>query len=579
MTRTTRRVLLGVVLLLVALAWLGFRTVQLRGHLVAARAVLASVPTTLDGESGARLGGQARAASAEVRAARSVANDPVMWTAAHVPILGRSFALARGVADVSERIVDRVLVPASTAAGTFQQGKLLDRGRVDLALLASLQDPLRRASTASRAARVRADRLPDSLIPVYLLRQRTELVTQVDRLDNALSAAAVAVRLAPDMLGGNGARRYFLAVQNNAEARGTGGLIGAYAVITADHGKLTRERVGTDRDLRAAKRNVIDLGQEYDRHYDQYLARSDWRSAVLTAEWPSAAATISALWTEISRQRVDGVIGIDPRSMAAVLAATGPVDAGGQSIGADNVVSFVTRDEYTVFATRPDERKQVLSQLAAGIFDKVISGQGSASGLVKAFATAGREGHLQLWSTHPTEQGVLGVGSLGGRLPNTRSSLEVVSSNAAGSKLDSYVRRTVGYSRAGGRATATVTLLNTVDPTAVPDFVKSRVDKFGFNPTIKGLDGATSQLLTVYGGVGQNMYGVTIDGRTVPAEFGFEQGHPYMTVTVELRPRVPLVVGVTMSDAGGELLYRQQPLTADDALDIAVPFRTTGRAG
>ena len=577
MTRTTRRVLLGVVLLLALLGWLAVRTVQLRNHLVAAKAVLASVPTSLDGETGVRLGVQARAASADVRAAKRAADDPVFWLAAHVPVLGRTFALARGVTDVTERVVDRVLVPSSTAAIAFQHGHLLQAGKVDLQLLVGLQEPLRKAALASGAARARADRLPNSLIPIQLLRQRDELVAQVDRLDGALSAASTTVRLAPDMLGRSGPRHYFLAVQNNAEARGTGGLIGAYAVITADHGRLTRDRVGTDRDLPAATHAVVDLGAEYADHYDQYQSRNDWRSAVLTPEWPSAAATIAGLWTSRSHQPLDGVIGIDPHSMASVLAATGPVDAGGQSIGTGNVVDFVMRDEYTVFAKHEDERKQVLSQLAGGIFDKVVSGQASASALVKAFAAAGHNGHLQLWSDHPAEQSALAAGSIGGRLVDAPSALQVVSSNSSGNKLDYYVRRTVGYTRPSrGKGLATVTLLNTVDPATVPPYVNSRVDLYGFQVK-QGLDGTTTQLLSVYGGVRAQLFGVKLNGATVPVEFGFERGHPYMTLLVELKPRVPMRIDVSMSDPGGTLVYRQQPLARDDVLDITVPYRAVGR--
>ena len=574
MTRTTRRVLVGLAVLVVLAGWLGFRSLQVYRHLQAARGVLGAVQTTLTPDTGARLGAQARAASADVQAAKSAADDPVFWLAAHVPVAGRSFALARGAAIVSEQIVDQVLVPASMVVSSFQKERLVHGGRIDVTLLEQIDAPLRRAAVGSAEARRTADALPSRLVPGVLLAQRRVLVDQVDRLDRAISAASTAVHLAPNMLGRSGARRYFIAVQNNAETRGTGGLIGAYAVVRADQGRLTRERVGTDADLKGAPGPVVDLGKEYADHYDQYRSREDWRSAVLTPEWPSAAATIAGLWTHQSGQVVDGVIGLDPRAMADVLSATGPVQAGGRSISGADVVDFVLRDEYALFATRPALRKPVLGLLAGGIFDKVVSGAGSSSGLLKAFASAATSGHLQLWSRHAEEQAVLRRGTIGGRLPDAPASLMVSSVNAAGSKLDYYVRRTVGYVRTGkNRAVASVTLLNTVDAKGVPDFVKSRIDRYGFNPTITGLDGSTSQILTVYGGNERGVFGATVNGSPAVFEYGVESGHPYATTTVELKPGVPVRVDVTLTDFGGMLVYRQQPLVVDDTLTMSVPFR------
>jgi len=567
-------VLIGLAILVVLAGWLGFRSLQVYRHLQAARGVLGAVQTTLTPDTGARLGAQARAASADVRAARSAADDPVFWLAAHVPVAGRSFALARGAAIVSEQIVDQVLAPASMVVSSFQKERLVQGGRINVTLLEQLEAPMRQAALGSAQARRTADALPSRLVPGVLLAQRRVLVDQVDRLDRAISAASTAVHLAPNMLGRSGARRYFIAVQNNAETRGTGGLIGAYAVVRADQGRLTRERVGTDADLKGAPGPVVDLGKEYADHYDQYRSREDWRSAVLTPEWPSAAATIAGLWTHQSGQVVDGVIGLDPRAMADVLSATGPVQAGGRSISGANVVDFVLRDEYALFATRPALRKPVLGLLAGGIFDKVVSGAGSSSGLLKAFASAASSGHLQLWSRHAEEQAALRRGTIGGRLPDAPASLMVSSVNAAGSKLDYYVRRTVGYVRTGkNRAVASVTLLNTVDAKAVPDFVKSRIDRYGFNPTITGLDGSTSQILTVYGGNERGVFGATVNGSPAVFEYGVESGHPYATTTVELKPGVPVRVDVTLTDFGGMLVYRQQPLVVDDTLTMSVPFR------
>lgn len=579
----SRRRAVLVALLLVALAggWLAFRAVQIRGHLESARGTLETAIASVGSADSEGLAAQARAASPDLRAARSAANDPLWRLAAAVPYAGRSFSLVRGVTQVSARIVDDVVGPAETAATTVRERRLLVDGRVDLALLAELQQPLTAAARSARLAQDQAHDLPRSLVPSFLVEQRDDLVRQVDRLADGVLAASTALDLAPGMLGVSGPRRWFLAVHNPAEARGTGGIVGAYAVIRADNGRLVRERVGTDADFRPAKDPVADLGAEFAKHYDPYSARISWFSAVRTPHWPSAAQLLAGLWRAQGGARIDGVIGVDPLSMASVLSATGPIEVAGRRLDNGNVADFVMRDQYEVFADpsqpfgqRGDERKKVLGGLAAAIYDKVASGQGSGSALVKALAAAGRSGHLQVWSAEPAEQKVLAATGVGRALPGRGPFLSVVSQNGPGSKLDYYVRRTVAYSRpAAGRALARVTLLNTVQAGAVPPFVKQRIDLFGFDPNKRDFDGTTTQLVSVYGSAGAAVERVRVDGRETPAAFGREQGHGYATVKVELAPGVPVVIEVDLADPGGELVYRQQPLARDDTLELAVPYR------
>ena len=83
--------------------------------------------------------------------------------------------------------------------------------------------------------------------------------------------AADAAKLAPDIFGGNGPRRYLLVVQNNAESRGTGGFIGSYAIITAENGKLSVgpiERTNTwNQATRALDKVTVSAPADYLRRY------------------------------------------------------------------------------------------------------------------------------------------------------------------------------------------------------------------------------------------------------------------------------------------------------------------------
>ena len=78
---------------------------------------------------------------------------------------------------------------------------------------------------------------------------RADLLLHLISLQRTVRSADLAAHIAPAMLGQGGTQRYFVAFQKEAEPRGSGGLPGAFAIVRADHGKLTFERFETDTTL------------------------------------------------------------------------------------------------------------------------------------------------------------------------------------------------------------------------------------------------------------------------------------------------------------------------------------------
>ena len=115
---------------------------------------------------------------------------------------------------------------------------------------------------------------------------RTDLDSQLAAADAGLQAADRALIMAPSMLGAAGPRRYLLAVQNNAEVRGTGGLVGAYVVLRLDSGSISLEAIGTNRDFRTGTVQLADLGPEYADRYGTGGPTLWWSAVGLTSDWP-----------------------------------------------------------------------------------------------------------------------------------------------------------------------------------------------------------------------------------------------------------------------------------------------------
>lgn len=561
-----------IVLLLLAVlsgAWLAFRGVQIRDALLGARAVLPQAAAHAASGDLAALGGAQRTMSTEVGAAQGAVDDPLWRLAAAVPIAGRSFAVTRDATGVLGTVVDEVLPPLIAGGGRLGTGRLLVDGRVDLPLLDDLAEEVGKAEGAARTAQLDATRISGRFLPPPVAAARDDLLAQVAGLADGLATGKTTLGLAPAMLGAEQPRRYFLAVQNNAEVRGTGGLVGAYAVIRAAQGQLSLERVGTNRDFKTSERPVVDLGPDFSDRYDPDRAREVWSSAVLTPDWPSASRIMAGLWGAQGGGVLDGVVGVDPVSMAAVLAVTGPAQVAGRAVGVDNVVDFVMRDEYADFED-DQTRKQVLADLAGGLYEKVSAGGYEAPAMLAALGRAGGSGHLQLWSARPAEQAELLRLRVAGALSSRPGGyLHVVGNNAAGNKADYYVRRRVSYVRTRpGQGTATVELTNLVEAGAVPPIVVGRLD----DPPGPVEAGQTRQLLSIYVGVGQTVRRVTVDGVEAAADIGVEQGHGVATVPVEIRRSRPTVISAEVTDPGGVLTYRQQPLVVDDSLQFGVPF-------
>lgn len=562
-----RRTLVLAVLVVALLAgWLGVRAAQARAGLLDARAALTAAVADRDP---AALAAARDRASAGVGRARSAVDDPLWRAAAAVPVAGRSLAVVRDAAVAAGLLVDGALPPAVRALDALEGRSLLADSRVDLALLAVLTREAEAAAGPVEQARQRTAGLADGPLPGVVAEPARELAAQVDRLAGGLATARSALQVLPAALGEQGPRDYFLAVQNNAEARGTGGLIGSFAVLHAEDGRLSLRQIGSNLALRTAERPVADLGPEYAERYDRLAGRTLWSSAGLTADWPSAARVVRGLWAEQSGQRVDGVIGVDVFALAAVLRVTGPVELAGHRLSADDVADFVMRDQYVELEPRSPERKELLADLGEVLYERIVAGGWSGPAMLRELGGAAARGHLQVWSGDPREQALLAGHRAAGALPGVPGAyLQVAHNNAAGNKADYYVRRQVGYTRpAAGEGRLRMVLSSTLPADRVPSYVSQWV-----GPRPADVEpGQTRVQVDVYVGFGQRVRSVQVDGREVSAQIGTERGHGVASALVQVRPSRPTVVTADVTDPGGTLLYRSPALAAPDALDLAVP--------
>ncbi|CAL9315125.1 hypothetical protein SUDANB51_02886 [Streptomyces sp. enrichment culture] len=479
-----------------------------------------------------------RSAAAHAARAHRITSGPAWYLLTHTPYFGRPAETIRGITKATDRLTHDVLPPVVNIASDVARGS---RGGGFAALLPALggQAPaLERAASIATETRAEVRQLPGSPWPHAVGHAHTRLVRLLDRIVPATADAAVAARVLPPVLGQHNPRRYFVVVQNTAEARGTGGMPGAFAVITADRGQLGFEALGND-DAVTGSNPEVDLGAEFTARYGRAQPTRYWANSNLSPHFPHAARIWSATWHQRSGRQVDGVVGLDPTVLSRLLRVTGPRRlADGTQLTADNVLDLAERTGY---ARYPDDaqRKAFLldvARTASGSLVNALQDPRRLAGLVRAVYGDAAEGRLKMWSARENEQRLLATRPWGGTFPEDPGPFAgLVVNNAAGGKLDYYLERELSWNPGpctsrGRLVSARITLRNMAPTSGLPAYVTQRGDK----PSYRTRPGDNRLLLSYYASVGAHLTGASLDGRPAMLQSGVERRHPVYTLDVEL---------------------------------------------
>jgi hypothetical protein len=521
--------------------WLAVRGLSAQQHLEQGRTHLAAVREAVSsGEvaTARRSLAQARRDTAE---ARRLTSDPVWRVAGAVPWLGASAHAVTTAAAVADTVSSRVLPPLVAAADGVDLARLRSGSGLDL-------DPLARVTPALDDASSRVDREQRRVTAIdgpLLAPVRSgvrALSVQLEELSDTLHSAATASRLLPPLLGIDDDRRYLVVIQNPAEARGTGGLIGAYGILEASDGQVALREIGPNGDLSSEPRLPLDLGPDFVALYGQDPAL--WANANLSPHFPYAARIWLALWAEQHDEQLDGVIATDPVALGHLVGAVGPLTlSDGTKVTGDSTATFVMKEAYARYPvdSTTRQRDRLLVDLGRSAVQRVLSDGSDTSAIVSALRQSVGEGRLQMYSVQAAEEAELRRSSVGGTLPSVSAPfLSVVVNNGAANKLDVYLEREVTWelgpcygSRRGSRVT--VRLTNTAPPTGLPPYAAGRrIRPEAGEPPLPV--GSNRLLVNVFTSRGSRLTGAELDGGRVLVRSGEERGLTVTGLTVDLTP-------------------------------------------
>ena len=385
------------------------------------------------------------------RAFTGAADSSPIRLAGAVPWLGNTADAVSAIAEAGERTAQA----ASLLAGAVDDlpgglGALAPTADgIPLDQLGGLTEAVSQAEALTERALETLRKAPTGFVLSPVGSARDNALQELERTHRQLRAGSTILQGLPSFLGADGPRRYFFGASNPAELRGTGGLIGAYAILTVEDGRLDFSEF---RPIQSLPRLDVDQVEspspEYSSNFDYYrTGLGFWVSVNMTPDFPLAAEALWLSYGEATGEHLDGVVVADPFALKALMRVTGPVPVGrtGIELTDRTIVPFTTNEAYALFDTN-EERKLVLGRVAQAVLHGFLAGEGNDLRRERALLNAFDDGHVKVWSADPSMQSGLVLTAAGGAFdPQGTDVVSVITNSASGTKLDFYQDRSVTY--------------------------------------------------------------------------------------------------------------------------------------
>jgi hypothetical protein len=460
------------------------------------------------------------------------ARSPWLSIVGSVPLLGNTADVIRAVADAGVQTADAAIGLAGAVAdlpgGLGALAPTTDGIQIDRVTSLASATAQADALTGTALDTVRAAPTGFVLSPVATARK--DVVDLLSTIHHQLHAGALIVHGLPSFLGSDEPRHYFFGASNPAELRGTGGLIGAYAILTIDDGRLSFSQF---RPLESLPPTQVDEARspsaEFSTNWNFFRTGVGfWLNVNMTQDFPLAAKGLWLAYEDATGNDLDGVIVADPFALKALMRVTDPIAVGttGIELDEDNVVPFVTNEAYAFFRTNR-QRKRVLGEVAEAVLNGFLAERGPAIPRIQALLNAFDDGHVKAWSDDPSMQEGLAMTTVGGAFdPSGTDVVSVITNSASGTKLDYYQQRTVTYDvrlQGGGTANADlrVDLRNDSPTSGYPSYVIGPYKTYSTEP------GQNVAVVDLYCDAGCVLQDASRNGKPVELGHYEQEGYPF----------------------------------------------------
>lgn len=536
---------LGVLFVLVSAVWVGGRAIAAKTALERAQTQLTTFRSTIGQAGGPSTQQLYSSLVANTDLAAAQVDDPVWRLYEGVPGVGPNLKAFRRIAQVLDTVVRTGVRPVAKVADGLSVDSLKPvDGALDITPLRRLGPVVTKLDSALRVADTSTERIDTRGTLPQISSTVAQLHTTIGKL---LPVTAELKKVAPLLypaLGGGQRRRYILMFQNNAEERAGGGNPAALAELKVSNGRIELGRQPNSQEVpHPFLKPLVTYGGDWDKlygpHTSTYLTNFSF-----TPDYPATAEMVRAMWLQLYKQPIDGVISVDPVALGYLLRATGPISIGhGVTLTSSNVVPFLLSDVYKRF---PDSHVEnaLFSSAAKSIFKAVSSGQGSPKAYLQQLTPMLNEQRLKVWSARPDEEAALLDSPAGTMLPadnRVKTTFGAYYNDDSTSKMSYYMDATVGVAAKVCRSsTPSYTVTTKVTDTLKQSQVAG-LPKYVLAGQKRIVPGGDRQWVQLFGPVGATLGAVTVDGQ--PVHWGTNIDYrrntvPTATGAADLKPAV-----------------------------------------
>jgi hypothetical protein len=375
----------------------------------------------------------------------------------------------------------------------------------------------------------------------------------------------------PELAGYDRPKKYMISFQNSAEARGTGGILGAYAIVEINRGSLSVIKASSNIGLQHIPNLPIKHSDEYFELYGNNPGI--WQNANLSPHFPYGAMNYLELWRLQTGEVLDGFIATDPIALSYFLRSTGVVTLpDGFQISSENVVEETLKNAYKRYANDNLARKEFLVTLMKTAFAQILGGNFNPRALPSALSQSIEDNRLFLYLVNQSMQEGNEKTRIAGSLNEFKNNeYRVVIQNTDASKLDYYLDREINLESLTcspeRKTQVTVYLKNRVlNAEELPAYVLIRADVDKPNVIVSGQHRFK---VFIYGPYKSELIGGSLgSGAEGKARTATERGRPIFIEDIDLAPDASEIIVAQFRGGEGGLKLIKQPLVRPEIVKI-----------
>lgn len=438
-------VVLGVILVVAALAVLAIPMRTVPGNAQAAKDDLTGAKTALEAGDLARARELVANARKQVDAAQGGVGGfgGAVWSL--IPLLGTPVSDARDLVQalddatsVAEIGVD--LYPS--VAG--EQATLFQDKQIDQATLARVVAGAHEAEKHLASAMAALDDVSGStpFVGDTIAARRDEAAEVVDPLAATFDDLSPILDRLPSVFGFDGKRSYLIAMLNPAELRYSGGAPLTFAPLTFDQGKaVVGDSLGVSDDPRLQAVPVRWRGVH--RNQFHHPGADRLTNATFAPSWSVSGEELLRAWQSARHEDHDGVIAIDVVGLARLVGAVGGINVPGYGELTEANLAKTLVGSYDEYYPDPSAQDRLNSAVIPAFENTFLSG-GEYVKKAQALGDAAAERHFALYFRDREVQDSIAASGLDGDLTEPEGDyVGAFTQNTNGSKVDFYQRRSL----------------------------------------------------------------------------------------------------------------------------------------